>query len=194
MTRAVTTEVEVAEAHPQAEVRSLVEFRERRHRALIGQARDLMVAGREEEALEAVFEALRVRRDSYDALALAGTLLSMLGDPEASTLYTREAIRVAPERPDAYYDLASTMLDLGRPAEALPWLESGARLLGDRDDDLLDFLFSARIEALAELGRYEEAEALLEEARARSSDSLLLIAGAADFLASRRRQPHLRLV
>ncbi|RMG16249.1 MAG: hypothetical protein D6729_11095 [Deltaproteobacteria bacterium] len=194
MSRVVSTTVRVAEAPTVAEVRSLHDFRTRRHASLLEEARDLMVSGREEDALKSVFEALRLERDSYEALALAGTLLSMLGDPEAAALYLREAIRISPERADAYYDLASSLLDLGRAAEALPWLESGTRLLGEREDDLVDFMYSARVEALVELGRYDEAEAVLEEARRRSDDGLLLLAGAADLLATRRGQPRLRLL
>ncbi len=177
-----------------AEVHDLTSWRDDRHDVLVSTARELMLEGKEPDALVACFDALRVKADSYEALALAGTLLAILDDPEASVVYTREAIRQAPGRPDAYYDLGSTLLDLGRPGEALGWLETGIRLLGDRTDDLVDFLYSARVECLTFLGRYAEAEAVLGEARARTEDVMGLLDAADEGLRVRRRRPALRLV
>lgn len=177
-----------------AEVLDLDDYRTARCSRLVHDGRDLMVEGREEDALAMTFEALRFDPDGYDALALAGTLLAILGDHNASVVYTRRAIRNDPARADAYYELGSTLLELGRAGEAFDWLEDGIARLGDRTDDLVDFMFSAKIEALVELGRFPEARAALSMGRERSQDALQLLSNAEEFLESRRRQPLLRVV
>lgn len=191
----VATVVRIDRTRHSAEVVDLHAAREDRYRGFVHEARNLMLEGEEEAALEQCYAAIRVRPDGYEGLALAGTLLAMIGEPERSIAYTREAIRVSPDRPDAYYDLASTLLETGRADEALPFLERGTRLLGDRRDDLVDFLYSARVEALTELARFEEAREVLAEGRRRCEDAMALLAGAEELLEERTRErPALRLV
>lgn len=193
MTRTLRIET-LAPPAPLAEVCDLSAFRDDRHRRLLADARDLMLDGHEPDALDVCFEALRLSPDSYEALALAGTLLAMLDDPKAAAVYTREAIRRCPGRPDAYYDLASTLLDLGRPGEALSFLETGIRLLDGRDDELVDFMYSARVEALAVLGRFDEADRALTEGSERTGDAMQLLEAAREILDEHRRRPVLRVV
>ena len=176
-----------------AEVHDLCAIREKRHRALVAEARDELIRGDEENALGLCMSALRLDR-SYEALSLAGTLSAILGHLEDSVRFTSEAIETEPTRADAYYDLGSTLMDMGRAVEAVSWLKRGVDLLGRRDDDLVDFMCSARIEALAVVGRLDEAAEALEDARRRTDDPLGLIDAAEEALEERRDRPRLRLV
>jgi tetratricopeptide (TPR) repeat protein len=190
--RALLT-VETEPTPAPAEIHDLRAFRDTRHGELVAEARDELIRGDEETALELCLEALRFER-SYEALSLAGTLFAMLGEGEAGVAHTREAIEAAPRRADAYYDLASTLLDLGRAEEALPWLERGTRLLGRRQDDLVDFMYAARVEALAEVGRIADAEAVLAEGWRRTDDPMHLLSAAEEVLEEKRARPLLRVV
>lgn len=176
-----------------AKVHDLCAIRQDRHRRLLAEARDELIRGDEESSLSLCLESLRYER-SYEALALAGTLCAILGELEDSVRFTGEAIDLEPNRPDAYYDLGSTLLDMGRVAQARSWLKRGVALLADRDDDLVDFMLGAHIEALAEQGAIEEAEAALREARRRTDDALGLIDGAEEAVNENRGRPRLRLV
>ncbi len=177
-----------------AEVHDLAAYREARIREHLEAAQEQMGVGREDEALEHTFRALTLDPHSYDALTLAGTLLAMLGDARASAVYTREAIRVRPERADAYYDLGATLLECDRPEEALQWIELGIARAEGRDDDLCEFLYSARIEALVQLGRLQEAREALDQARSESEGVLGLLDGCEEAIAEKASGPTLRLV
>ncbi len=181
------------ESRKPAEVHDLCAVRRKRHRDLVARSRDELVRGDEENALNLCLEALKLNR-SYEALSLAGTLSAIVGELEDSVRFTREAIELFPRRADAYYDLASTLLDMGLPTEAVPWLERGFRLLGRRDDDLVDFMCGARIEALSQAGLIERAEEALLDARGRTDDPLGLIDTAEEVLESYRGRPVLRVV
>jgi len=177
-----------------AEVHDLDCFRQAKVDLRLEAARDLLACGREDDALSEVFSSLALSPQCYEALSLAGTLLAMLGDARASVLYTREAIRLRPERADAYYDLGATLLELDRPEEALEWLEGGLLHTQEEDEDLREFLYSARIEALVQLRRIPAAQEALREARARTRDALGLLDGAQRSIEGRPKTPSLRVV
>ncbi len=192
MLHTVQATVDVAQ-RALAEVHDLSVIRDKKHRALVSEARDELIRGDEKQALSFCLDALRIQC-SYEALSLAGTLCAILGDLERSVGYTRKAIEISPDRADAYYDLATTLFDMGEPAEALPLLERGVELLGSRDDDLVDFLWSALIETLSELGFLEEAREALKEARTKTDDPLGLIEAAEEILETRCEKPSLRVL
>ncbi len=177
-----------------AEVHDLRRFRDSKIEGFLQEAQDQMTRGHEDDALEATFRALALEPRSYEALALAGTLLAMLGDAKASAIYTREAIRVRPTRADAYYDLGATLLEIDQAGEALQWIDEGIVRAAGRDDDLSEFLHSARIEALVQLGRMPEAEEALKLARDRTRDVLGLLEGCAAAIEQGHRAPRLRVV
>ncbi|MDF1563164.1 MAG: hypothetical protein P1V51_08980 [Deltaproteobacteria bacterium] len=179
---------------PLAEVHDLRAYRQDRIEAALEEAQERMTRGHEDEALEATFRALSLDPRSYEALSLAGTLLAMLGDAKASAVYTREAIRVKPGKADAYYDLGATLLEIDQADEALEWLDAGIEKAEGRDDDLTEFLHSARIEALVQLGRMDEAQSALETARTRTRDALGLLEGCEQAIAQGQKKPRLRVV
>ncbi len=176
-----------------AEIHDLNSVRSGRHHELVSLAREELVCGDEEAALEKCMAALRYGR-SYESLALAGTLLAILGRQEDSVNFTREAVESAPHRADCYYDLAATLLEMGKPKEALHWAEQGVRLVSRRHDDVVDFMFAVLVETLVELRRFDEAEAALKQGRRQTDDPLELLDSAEALLESRRRRPSLRLV
>ena len=58
----------------------------------------------------------------------------------------------------------------------------------------MDFVYGARVEALALLGRFEEARAVLADAKARCDDTLQLLRGAEEILEEHEHRPRLRVV
>jgi len=189
-----TTEVRTTVRVEEEKVCDLQAWRQRRHDALLDDAQELMMEGHEEAALQLAFDALRVERSSYPATALAGTLLGLVGDAETAALYLREAVRLRPDLADAYYELGATLLDLDRPQEALEWLDQGVERLSERDSDLRDFLFAGRAEALITLGRVDEAEAMLADARLLCEDPMRLRNAVESLIGEVRARPVLRLV
>lgn len=53
--------------------------------------------------------------------------LSRLGRYRAAVRHCRRAIELDPGYPNAYNDLGSYLIDLGRPADAIPWLKRAAQ-------------------------------------------------------------------
>jgi tetratricopeptide (TPR) repeat protein len=103
---------------------------------------------------------LAQRIDDEAALAMQGYCHARLGNLGAAAAAYRRALNVAPDSPWYHHHLG-TLLDigLGRPRDALPWLERAVRL-APREDDLC----AALGQCLARLGRIDEAGAMLQEA------------------------------
>ena len=143
-----------------------------RARILEGKARFLLLQGRYEEARDAGGEALR----AADAAGVEGTksgVLSRLGlarfffgEFEEGIGDMRESVELArragsnDEIATAFLNYADALHFAGRTEEGLELAEKGAReiTLGDRSEIWLDCL---RSELLYELGRWDEADAIL---------------------------------
>jgi tetratricopeptide (TPR) repeat protein len=55
---------------------------------------------------------------NYDVLLLLTNILHEMGDYEEAAHYAKQAVRAAPERPDAHYLLGLSFQELGREKEA----------------------------------------------------------------------------
>ena len=98
--------------------------------------------------------------DDETALAMQGFCHARLGNVGAAAAAYRRALKLQPDSPWYNHHLG-TLLDagLGRPREALPWLERAHRL-APREDDIC----ASRGHCLARVGRLDDAAERLEEA------------------------------
>jgi tetratricopeptide (TPR) repeat protein len=103
---------------------------------------------------------------------LLAQCLREMGRPNETERALERAIRVRPERPEYRHALSLVLRDLGRPAEAVAEAAEGLR----RADSprAVYALHVALAAALGDLGRWREAAAELERARAVRSDPALL--------------------
>ncbi len=161
------------------EATQLDERRKKRHDELMESARTLMIEGRDDEALAACEETLRVAPHSEQALLLASTLSSVRGRCRDGLSFALEMVQKNQEDPDGYYEVGMSLLDLGYPEEAIAWLSMGRLHTRDDDDELLDFFDAAEAEALALLARYDDALSALEEGHRARGDKLGLLEDAA---------------
>ena len=79
------------------------------------------VEGRYKDAIERFRQALAIHPSARTHTWLAWSL-SESGDKRAAVRHCRRSIELDPAYPNAYNDLGSYLIDLGRPHEALPWL------------------------------------------------------------------------
>jgi tetratricopeptide (TPR) repeat protein len=135
--------------------------------ANIGQL--LSEQGREEEALAAYAESLRLLPEQPRTLFNAGLSLTALGrDDEARASYAR-SVELDPKYVDPRANLGLLLLEQGAVPEALAHLAEAARLAPDRPETL-----SAYGTALAMSGRFGEAEAVFGRALTKATDPALL--------------------
>lgn len=81
----------------------------------------LHIEGRYESATERFREALAIQPSGRAHTWLAWSL-SELGEKRRAVYHCRRSIEIDPAYPNAYNDLGSYLLDLGRPREAERWL------------------------------------------------------------------------
>jgi len=79
------------------------------------------VEGRYEDAIKQFRRALALHPTGRAHTWLAWSL-SELGDKQAAVRHCRRSIELDPDYPNAYNDIGSYLIDLGRPREAVYWL------------------------------------------------------------------------
>jgi tetratricopeptide (TPR) repeat protein len=157
-------------------------------------------SGRYEEAVNEFSAAVAADPTSARALVNLGTALAKVGDLDAAVVKYREALSVEPDQTTAHFNLGSSLLEEGRPGEAIPHLEAvlraapydaQAHLLmaqalvaaGNDRASLEHFERVAELDpgsadavtggaaALVRLGRYGQAESVLDAGHRRIPDS-----------------------
>lgn len=128
--------------------------------------------GKLAEAAAEFQEAVDADASDDRAWFLLAQCLREMGRPNESERALERAIRVRPERPEYRHALSLVLRDLGRPAEAVAEAAEGLR----RADfpRAVYALHVALAAALGDLGRWREAAAELERARAVRTDPALL--------------------
>ncbi len=82
----------------------------------------LHLGGRYREAVDSFRESIEVL-PTAEGHTFLGWSLSMLGRLEEAVAECHEAIALDPEYGNPYNDIGVYLIDLGRPDEAIPWLE-----------------------------------------------------------------------
>ncbi len=149
---------------------------------LVNLGTDVDAQGRQAEALRYYEQALEIRRQNFprDSAQVAQALLLIAGAhrglkeyPDAVS-FSRQALEILEKVHDPHVDFAlreigRDYMGLGRPAKAEPYLRRALALrrqsLGKDHPDLATAKFTLA-DCLVDLGRYDEAAALLREARA----------------------------
>ncbi|MCB9833849.1 MAG: tetratricopeptide repeat protein [Planctomycetes bacterium] len=119
-------------------------------------AMTLLRLGRDDEALEAGSEALRLDPLSIDGAQVRIDVLSRVGDFRIAIREARTLVSSHPEDRRALFSLHRLLWRAGRTEESLAVVDELAATPGDEFEVRL-----RRIEALAELGRFEEAHDLV---------------------------------
>jgi len=118
--------------------------------------------GQTAEALGHLRAAVRLEPDLAEAHNCLGRALDQAGKFEEAAAEYREAIRLRPDHAFAHHNLGLAMAALGRREEAVRLAEAACRLTARREPACLAALASA----YADAGRFAEAVAAAEEARA----------------------------
>ena len=113
--------------------------------------------GQRDAAVACLDDALRLRSDFAEALAMGGYMLGESGKPQAALRFYRRATALKPSLAVAHVNAGKLLFDLGRFAEALEAFETATAVAPDDAD-----AWSSRAGTLRELGRLEES---LEAAR-----------------------------
>lgn len=164
--RKVLTEVE----------RSLTRARGHAHiesQLLIWKAQALLSMGCPDRALTAASDSWDLNSSPH-ACHLMATAMNAIGDDERAEKYLAMGIELFPDAIHIPIQLVMLLADQGRLPEALDILDRVAPSI-QLPDDMQVFLVGLRANLLATVGRWIEAEAVLEEAIGRHPDSLLLL-------------------
>ena len=86
----------------------------------------LQMRGRIGEAARAYSRSIKLH-PTAEALTFLGWALSFLGQHEEAIEYCKKAIATDPDFGNPYNDIGSYLIHLGRPAEAIEWLEKATR-------------------------------------------------------------------
>ena len=100
-----------------------------------------------EEAVRELRRSAELKPDKGLARVYAGLALKYLGNLTEALEECREAVRASPQLPDTHLGLGEVLLELGKPGEAVPHLETAVRLSlpGDgRAKALLDTITKAK--------------------------------------------------
>ena len=89
-------------------------------------AYELQMRGELDEALEAYQRSLTLH-PTAEAMTFYGWTLSFQGRIEEAIEACKKAIEIDPDFGNPYNDIGAYLLQLGRPAEAIPWLERATR-------------------------------------------------------------------
>lgn len=127
--------------------------------------RVLSEQGREEEALAAFGESLRLRPEQPQTLFNAGLSLTNLGRIDEARGRYAAAVQLDPDYIDARINLGVVLLEKGLTAEALGHLAEAVRLAPEMPEAL-----SVWGSALAQAGRFGEAETALNRALAKATE------------------------
>ncbi|MEE8197767.1 MAG: tetratricopeptide repeat protein [Acidiferrobacterales bacterium] len=82
----------------------------------------LHLMGKYEEAIRSFSQSID-EHPTAEAYTFRGWSLSMLGRLKEAIAECKQAIRVDPDYGNPYNDIGVYLIDLGRPDEAIPWLE-----------------------------------------------------------------------
>ena len=82
----------------------------------------LHLSGRYREAVDSFRESIEIL-PTAEGHTFLGWSLSMLGHLEEAVAECRKAIALDPDYGNPYNDIGVYLIDLGRPVEAIPWLE-----------------------------------------------------------------------
>ncbi len=93
----------------------------------VNRAGALLALRRLDEALAACQAALRLQRNSAEALQVMGHVLSDLGRPEEALAAYRDALRRKPDLPDLYNNVGLALREAGRLEEALVALRQAVK-------------------------------------------------------------------
>ena len=143
----------------QAYPRQMPKAAKRDANALFWRAYSLSHLGKEEEALAACDEAIRLDPAHADAYNNKGTVLQDLGRYEEAIIAYDEAIRLDPTFADAYNNKGNALQDLRQYKEAIIAYDEAIRL-----DPSSALAYENKGNALGLLGRYEEAIVAYDEA------------------------------
>ena len=90
--------------------------------ALWRQGYALHAMGRFEDAVDRFRESISVH-PTAEGHTYLGWSLSMLGEIEEALAECKKAIAIDPDYGNPYNDIGAYLIELGRPEEAIPWLE-----------------------------------------------------------------------
>jgi len=164
--RKVLTEVE----------RSLSRARGHAHleaQLLIWKAQSLLSMGCPDRALTAASDSWDLNSSPH-ACHLMATAMNAVGEDERAEKFLAMGIDLFPDAIHIPIQLVMLLADQGRLPEALDILDRVVPSI-QLPDDMQVFLVGLRANLLATVGRWIEAEAVLEEAIGRHPDSLLLL-------------------
>ena len=82
----------------------------------------LHLSGRYQEAVDSFRQSIEIL-PTAEGHTFLGWSLSMLGHLEEALAQCRKAIALDPDYGNPYNDIGVYLIDLGRPEEAIPWLE-----------------------------------------------------------------------
>ncbi len=82
----------------------------------------LHLSGRYQEAVDSFRESIEIL-PTAEGHTFLGWSLSMLGNLEEAVAECHKAIALDPDYGNPYNDIGVYLIDLGRPVEAIPWLE-----------------------------------------------------------------------
>ena len=82
----------------------------------------LHLSGRYQEAVNSFRESIEIL-PTAEGHTFLGWSLSMLGNHEEAVAECHKAIALDPDYGNPYNDIGVYLIDLGRPVEAIPWLE-----------------------------------------------------------------------
>lgn len=140
---------------------------------LIWKAQALLSMGYPDRALKAADDSWNLM-DSAHACHLMATSLNSVGEPERAENILVLGVAMFPDAIHLPVQLAMMLADQGRLPEALQILEN-VRPSGQLPDDMQVFLVGLRANLLATVGRWSEAEAVLEEGLGRHPGAPLLL-------------------
>ena len=89
----------------------------------------LLRAGRPQEAVAELAEAVRLAPDSPEAHANFGAALAQVGEREAAAAQLGQALAIRPEHAGTYNDLGAVLRESGRVDESIGYFEQALRLM-----------------------------------------------------------------
>ena len=140
---------------------------------LIWKAQALLSMGQPDRALRAADDSWSLV-DSAHACHLMAISLNAMGEPERAENMLVLGVAMFPDAVHLPVQLAMMLADQSRLPEALQVLE-GVRPSGQLPDDMQVFLVGLRANLLATVGRWSEAEAVIEEGLDRHPGAPLLL-------------------